>query len=69
LTDNIDIKVPGIVRKMYTEFFHLLFLEYLKGKAKDHRVLVIENFFTRKLHRDSLLTSLLKDLQVNHFST
>jgi hypothetical protein len=69
LNDNIDINVPGIVRKMYTEFFCFLFLEYLKVKAKDHRVLVIEKFFTHKLHRNGILTSLLKDLQVCDFYT
>jgi actin-related protein len=65
LINDIDCKVPGRVRKMYTEFFQFLFLEYLKVKAKDYRVLVIEKFFTPKLHRDSILTSLLKDVQAS----
>ena len=58
------IKSPGKIRQKCTEIFHSLFLQQLQVKSKDCRVLVIEKFYTPRILRNSLLTSLLKDLQV-----
>lgn len=55
---------PDRIRKYYTEFFYYALSEVLQVKSRDCRVLIIENFFTRRLHRNCVLTSLLKDLQV-----
>ena len=57
-------KTPGEIRQYFTEIFHAFFIENLQIKSKEHRVLVIEKFFTPRIIRNSLLTSLLKDLQV-----
>ena len=62
----IDGKItePDRIRKCYTEFLYHVFSDLLQIKSRDCRVLIIENLFTRRLHRNCLLTSLLKDLQV-----
>lgn len=61
---NGNFTEPDRIRKCYTEFFYHAFFELLQIKSRDCRVLIVENFFTRRLHRNCLLTSLLKDLQV-----
>ena len=60
-----SIKSPGKMRQKYTEILHSMFIQQLQVKSKDYRVLVIEKFYTPRILRNSLLTSLLKDLQVN----
>jgi actin-related protein len=54
----------GKVRKLYTDFFHLLFLEYLQVKSRDYKILIVEKFYTPRIDRNCMVTSLLKDLQV-----
>ena len=63
----ISGKTPGEIRQHFTEIFHAFFIENLQIKSKEHRVLVIEKFFTPRIIRNSLLTSLLKDLQVRSY--
>ena len=45
-TYPISGKTPGEIRQQFTEIFHAFFIENLQIKSKEHRVLVIEKFFT-----------------------
>jgi hypothetical protein len=58
---------PGRIRRLYAEFFQSIFIEYLQVKSRDCRVLIIEKLFSPRLQRNSLLTALLKDIQVLDF--
>lgn len=58
---------PGKIRRLYAEFFQSIFIEYLQVKSRDCRVLIIEKLLSPRLQRNSLLTALLKDLQVIDF--
>jgi actin-related protein len=60
-TDIID-EVEA--RKSLTIIFTRLFVDFLQVKPKDHRVLLVENFYVPRAIRDGAITSLLKDLQV-----
>ena len=63
-TCTSETQGPGRIRRLYAEFFQNIFLEYLQMKSRDCRVLIIEKLFSPRLQRNSLLTSLLKDIQV-----
>ena len=57
----------GRIRRLYAEFFQSIFNEYLQVKSRDCRVLIIEKLLSPRLQRNSLLTALLKDIQVINF--